>query len=186
LGGVPPSTDAEVTDNGTAQAVTDDVGVTKAALTDLDGTNATASVHVAGLAESNTSLASALGMLNSLDGTNATASFTTTHTTNYVQTGAPTGAGMHGMTAMAHGGTAFDPLMPRFANGGTYALVGEVGPELVKLSRGDQVMPTGGSRAMLERGRGRGGTITVQTLNLYPASPDVDAQIRAAVLGEWR
>jgi hypothetical protein len=194
LGGVPPTTDVEITDNQTALATQGEIEGVQSVLDLLDGDSATASVGVNGALESQGQLSGVLGLLNSIDGRHATSTVTTV--VNTVQGGGgtsggvvgtgPGGGGMHGLTAYANGGTVFDPLMPRFANGGTFALVGEVGPELVKLSRGDQVMPAGGSRAVMDRGRGRGGGINVQNLYLYPASPDVDGQIRAAVLGEWR
>lgn len=100
---------------------------------------------------------------------------------------------MHGVTAYANGGTAYDPLMPRFANGGmlsngiSYALVGEVGPEIVKLARGDQVMPSGGSRAVMDRGRGLSGAIIVHgPTYIYPADTNVEKAVTAAYVGEWR
>jgi hypothetical protein len=110
------------------------------------------------------------------------------NTINTVQNLGTAGAGrMHGFTAYAHGGTAYDPLLPRFANGGTWALVGEVGPELVKLSRGDQVIPTGGSRAMLQGGRGRGGDIHLHApVYIYPETGDVRREFTSALVGDWR
>jgi hypothetical protein len=178
LGGVPPSTDAEVTDNGTAAATKGEIESVGTAAGALDGTNATVTVD----ADTSPFYAAAGSIVGSVIGT----AYVNVSPITSGLDAATNLFGMHGLTMMAHGGTAFDPLMPRFANGGTYALVGEVGPELVKLSRGDQVMPAGGSRAVMDRGRGRSGAINVQNLYLYPASPDVDGQIRAAVLGEWR
>lgn len=100
-------------------------------------------------------LNSIVGLLNSIDGRSVT--YYVNQSGNGVSVGSPNGPGVipleyNGVTAYANGGTAYDPLLPRFQNGGgTYAIVGEIEPEVVKLARGDQVMPGPGSRAMLNR-----------------------------------
>ncbi|MCC6315808.1 MAG: hypothetical protein IT337_17560 [Thermomicrobiales bacterium] len=98
------------------------------------------------------------------------------------------GGGMHGLTAYANGGTAYDPLMPRFANGGgVYALVGEVGPELVKLPGGAQVMPTGASQDQMRRmRRGTGGSqfANYGIVNLQAPTGDAFDALAGSVMGD--
>lgn len=172
LGGVPPETKADVTTN--APEATAAIEATGAAATAIDGTNATVSVD----ADTSSFWAAIGGISGSIVGTAYLAV-----SAAGAAVGDP-GGGMHGLTAMAHGGTAFDPL----SNGISYALVGEVGPEIVKLARGDQVMPSGGSRAVMERGRrGDGQTIIVHgPTYIYPASTDVEQAVTRAYVGEWR
>lgn len=114
-------------------------------------------IEVAGLETSISGAAGLAGLLNGLDGRNVTTTITNT-TRNVIENITPFGA--HGLTAFAHGGSAYDPIASRFQNGGTWAIVGEVGPELVKLSRGDQVIPTGASKSRLDKMGGGGMTFT--------------------------
>lgn len=95
--------------------------------------------------------------------------------------------GRDGITAMANGGTAFDPLMPRFAGGGTMTLVGEAGPELVNLSRGDQVTNAAATRSRLGARRDSVVYQHFGNVNVVPDTGDMRAALtRSALLRESR
>mgnify|MGYP001591454672 CR=1 FL=1 len=69
--------------------------------------------------------------------------------TNYTTTGSPGGIGSGGAGAgfeLANGGTVYDTL-PRYLHGGTHAMVGELGPEMVWLPRGAQVTNAAATRS---------------------------------------
>lgn len=94
---------------------------------------------------------------------------------------------MHGTTvAYADGGTVYGPILPAFANGGTWALVGERGPELVWLSRGDQVVNTEATRARLTDRRPGGGFVNNGVLFVTENTPDLHAAMMGSVLAGAR
>lgn len=94
--------------------------------------------------------------------------------------------GMHGLTMYANGGTAYDPIMPRFAGGGTWAMVGERGPELAYLSRGDQVFHTEASKSMLGRWRQRGLHVSGPITVIANDARDMEWSIREQSYGSAR
>jgi hypothetical protein len=86
--------------------------------------------------------------------------------------------------------TTLQPL-PSYAGGGTHAIVGEYGRELVWLPNGAQVTPAGASesrmQAMEHGNRGRSGGVNFYgPVTLAPASTDVESAIRQDALARGR
>lgn len=92
-----------------------------------------------------------------------------------------------GTVAMSNGGTAYDPILPHYAGGGTWAVVGERGPELTYLSRGDQVFHTEASRSMMGGGRGGRGITVHGSINVMANDArDLEASLREQATGSAR
>jgi len=107
-------------------------------------------------AETQQSLSSIVSLLNSLDGRSAT--FYVNAAGNGVSLGNPSGPGI--IPLEADGGTIFSG-MRHYADGGTHAIVGERGPELVWLPNGAQVMNTEGTQSRMRGQRNNGGNVYV-------------------------
>ena len=116
---------------------------------------------------------------------------TTFVNTQYNTTPTPGHAALLGATIMeyASGGTVMADI-PRYAIGGTHALVGEVGPELVWLPNGSQVTNAVATRSRLDsesKGRDRwAGVNFFGPVTLAPSSTDVEAAIRQEAMGGAR
>jgi hypothetical protein len=79
--------------------------------------------------------------------------------------------------------------LPSYAGGGTHAVVGEYGPELVWMPYGAQVTPAGASdsrmQAMAASGGGR--TNVYGSVNIYPESGDLHTALSSSAIrrGRW-
>jgi hypothetical protein len=148
--------------------------------------NIATDIELHGLTEAIHGLDDTLRKINGLDGRVANVGVTTTYTTTYRTNGTPA-MGFSRYPGEAHGGiTGAASGGPR----GNWTMVGEQGRELVKLPAGSQVIPHGGTEAMMGSHRGsggRGGGGNHYTLNvsvpLGAAASTVGAEIVEAIKG---
>jgi hypothetical protein len=148
--------------------------------------NIATDIELHGLTEAIHGLDDTLRKINGLDGRVANVGVTTTYTTTYRTNGTPA-MGFSRYPGEAHGGiTGAASGGPR----GNWTMVGEQGRELVKLPAGSQVIPHGGTEAMMGSHRGsggRGGGGNHYTLNvsvpLGAAASTVGAEIVEAIRG---
>jgi hypothetical protein len=156
---------------------------------DSHNTNITATDNASGVIGG---VSQALDNINGKTANTYLNNYVTTFTTAVTSVSPPTGTsgapigGMTGLTisAFATGGTLMDNV-PRYVNGGTHAIVGEVGPELVWLPNGAQVTNAAATKSQMmqqRKQRGGGGSINIYgPLTLQPAGTDAYDALQQAM-----
>lgn len=186
LGGIPPihtSTNAASTQkdvDGLTDAINDVPTSVSTTITAVD--NATGAI------------AAVKQSLLDIDNMTARTYLENYQTTTYRTVGVGPTAGMTGLTmsAFATGGTVGPSTrdIPRYVTGGSHALVGEAGPEMVWLPNGAQVTNAVATKAELmreRRRRGGGGDINIYgPMTLNPAGSDAYDAIQQEMRGGAR
>jgi hypothetical protein len=183
IGGTPPvdtSTNASET-----QAEVDSLTGAIIGIPDSHNTSITATDNASGV------ISGVISSLNSIPAVTY-ASVVVTTTQSGLPAGTPIGGaiggGATGRTIPFNAGTVLDGV-PAFAGGGTLALVGEAGPELVRLPTGAQVTSNPATRTQLATMTRRGpeGAVIINgPVTLQPAGSDAYSAIRRAALARAR
>jgi len=143
---------------GNTEATADLVRVIEDLILSLNGVpdEVRSRIYIDRAEESRAVLADIAAYLNGLDGRSV--NFSVNASGNGLSLGNPSGVGI--IPLEADGGTIFSG-MRHYADGGTHAIVGERGPELVWLPNGAQVMNTEGTQSRMRGQRTNGGNVYV-------------------------